>query len=212
LSTPELARLLGLTLGSVRNWDTGHRSRPGFELEPRKDGGSFWWHATDSTACQHSLTAVTAVNRTPMEAPAWRLRPPALMHPYQRPVIGAKACAALGRSRMMRRPVAKPHVTEQPIGRLGNHGPAGEHSRRHDVLRGLGSGALGFDLLRCLRGDQIGGVAGLRSGLGRELPLLRSERIPVPQFGGLAIESPGQLCWLIRGNHSPSPGCKEISQ
>lgn len=43
LSTPELARLLGVAPGTVRSWSTGHRPRPGFELERQKDGASVWW-------------------------------------------------------------------------------------------------------------------------------------------------------------------------
>ncbi|MCP9800010.1 hypothetical protein [Synechococcus sp. RedBA-s] len=43
LSTTELARLLGASSGTVRGWSSGHRPRPGFELERRKDGGSVWW-------------------------------------------------------------------------------------------------------------------------------------------------------------------------
>lgn len=49
LSTPELAQLLGMAPGTVRGWSTGHRPRPGFELERRKDGGSVWWRVTDAT-------------------------------------------------------------------------------------------------------------------------------------------------------------------
>jgi len=43
LSGQELARLLGVAPGTVRSWSTGHRPRPGFELEPRKDGAAVWW-------------------------------------------------------------------------------------------------------------------------------------------------------------------------
>ncbi len=43
LSTAELAALLGVAVGTVRNWSTGHIPRPGFELERRKDGASVWW-------------------------------------------------------------------------------------------------------------------------------------------------------------------------
>jgi hypothetical protein len=43
LSTPELAHLLGMAPGTVRNWSDGHRPRPGFELERREDGASLWW-------------------------------------------------------------------------------------------------------------------------------------------------------------------------
>ena len=48
LSGQELARLLGVAPGTVRSWDTGHRPRPGFELERRKEGtrnrgGAVWW-------------------------------------------------------------------------------------------------------------------------------------------------------------------------
>jgi len=49
LSTPELARLLGVVPGTVRSWSTGHRPRPGFELERRKDGASVWWRVSDAT-------------------------------------------------------------------------------------------------------------------------------------------------------------------
>ena len=49
LSPVELARLLGVAPGTVRSWSTGHRPRPGFELERRKDGSSVWWRVTDST-------------------------------------------------------------------------------------------------------------------------------------------------------------------
>jgi len=43
LSALELARLLGVAAGTVRGWDTGHRPRPGYVLERRKDGASVWW-------------------------------------------------------------------------------------------------------------------------------------------------------------------------
>lgn len=43
LSTPELALLLHVARGTVRSWSTGHRPRPGFELERRKDGATVWW-------------------------------------------------------------------------------------------------------------------------------------------------------------------------
>jgi len=43
LTTAELARLLGMARGTVGSWSTGHRPRPGFELERRKDGGAVWW-------------------------------------------------------------------------------------------------------------------------------------------------------------------------
>jgi hypothetical protein len=43
LSGQELARLLGVAPGTVRSWSTGHRPRPGFELERRKDGAAVWW-------------------------------------------------------------------------------------------------------------------------------------------------------------------------
>lgn len=43
LTIPELAQLLGLAAGQVRDWSTGHRPRPGFVLEKRKDGDSVWW-------------------------------------------------------------------------------------------------------------------------------------------------------------------------
>jgi hypothetical protein len=46
LSPNELARLLGVAAGTVRGWSTGHRPRPGFELERRKDGASVWWKVT----------------------------------------------------------------------------------------------------------------------------------------------------------------------
>jgi hypothetical protein len=46
LSTPELARLLGMATGTVRGWPGGHCPRPGFELERRKDGSSVWWKVT----------------------------------------------------------------------------------------------------------------------------------------------------------------------
>lgn len=49
LSTPELAQLLGMAPGTVRGWSTGHRPRPGFELERRKDGASVWWRVTEAT-------------------------------------------------------------------------------------------------------------------------------------------------------------------
>ena len=43
LSTPELAQLLGMAPGTVRGWSTGHRPRPGFALERRKEGNALWW-------------------------------------------------------------------------------------------------------------------------------------------------------------------------
>jgi hypothetical protein len=43
LSTPELAQLLGMAPGTVRGWGTGHRPRPGFALERRKEGNALWW-------------------------------------------------------------------------------------------------------------------------------------------------------------------------
>lgn len=43
LSTPELAQLLGVAPGTVRGWSTGHRPRPGFVLERRKQGAALWW-------------------------------------------------------------------------------------------------------------------------------------------------------------------------
>ena len=49
LTVAELARLLGVAPGTVRGWSTGHRPRPGFELERRKDGAAVWWRVTDST-------------------------------------------------------------------------------------------------------------------------------------------------------------------
>jgi hypothetical protein len=49
LTTPELARLLGMAPGTVRGWSTGHRPRPGFELERLKDGASVWWRVSDAT-------------------------------------------------------------------------------------------------------------------------------------------------------------------
>ena len=49
LTPAELARLLGVATGTVRSWSSGHRPRPGFELERRKDGGSVWWRVTAST-------------------------------------------------------------------------------------------------------------------------------------------------------------------
>ncbi len=52
LSGQELARLLGVAPGTVRSWSTGHRPRPGFQLERRKDGAAVWWRiaaVTDGT-------------------------------------------------------------------------------------------------------------------------------------------------------------------
>jgi hypothetical protein len=46
LTVAELARLLGVAPGTVRSWSSGHRPRPGFELERRKDGGAVWWRVT----------------------------------------------------------------------------------------------------------------------------------------------------------------------
>ena len=43
LTVAELARLLGVAPGTVRSWSAGHRPRPGFELERRKDGAAVWW-------------------------------------------------------------------------------------------------------------------------------------------------------------------------
>lgn len=49
LSVAELARLLGVAPGTVRGWGSGHRPRPGFQLERRKDGGAVWWRVTAAT-------------------------------------------------------------------------------------------------------------------------------------------------------------------
>jgi hypothetical protein len=49
LTTAELAQLLGMAAGTVRGWSTGHRPRPGFELEKRKDGAAVWWRVSDVT-------------------------------------------------------------------------------------------------------------------------------------------------------------------
>ena len=49
LTAGELARLLGAAPATVRSWPNGHRPRPGFELERRKDGAAVWWRVTDST-------------------------------------------------------------------------------------------------------------------------------------------------------------------
>ena len=49
LSPPELAQLLGLAAATVRSWPTGHRPRPGFQLERRKVGASVWWRVTASS-------------------------------------------------------------------------------------------------------------------------------------------------------------------
>ena len=49
LSPPELAQLLGLAAATVRSWPSGHRPRPGFQLERRKVGASVWWRVTASS-------------------------------------------------------------------------------------------------------------------------------------------------------------------
>ena len=49
LSTAELAQLLGMAPGTVRSWSTGHRPRPGFEVQRRKDGAAVWWRITAAT-------------------------------------------------------------------------------------------------------------------------------------------------------------------
>lgn len=49
LTAGELARLLGAAPATVRSWPNGHRPRPGFELERRKDGAAVWWRVTDSS-------------------------------------------------------------------------------------------------------------------------------------------------------------------
>lgn len=49
LSGAELAQLLGVAAGTVRSWSDGHRPRPGFQLERRKDGAAVWWRVTAST-------------------------------------------------------------------------------------------------------------------------------------------------------------------
>lgn len=49
LTAGELARLLGAAPATVRSWPNGHRPRPGFELERRKDGAAVWWRVTDGT-------------------------------------------------------------------------------------------------------------------------------------------------------------------
>lgn len=49
LSPPELAQLLGLAAATVRSWPSGHRPRPGFQLQRRKVGASVWWRVTASS-------------------------------------------------------------------------------------------------------------------------------------------------------------------
>jgi hypothetical protein len=49
LTTPGLAQLLGMAPATVRGWSTGHRPRPGFELEKRKEGALVWWRVSDAT-------------------------------------------------------------------------------------------------------------------------------------------------------------------
>ena len=49
LTVAELARLLGVAPGTVRSWSTGHRPRPGFELERRKDGAAVWWRVAEAS-------------------------------------------------------------------------------------------------------------------------------------------------------------------
>ena len=49
LSPQELAQLLGLAAATVRSWPTGHRPRPGFQLERRKVGASVWWRVPASS-------------------------------------------------------------------------------------------------------------------------------------------------------------------
>jgi hypothetical protein len=46
LTTPELTQLQRMAPGTVRGWSTGHRPRPGFELEKRKEGASVWLKVT----------------------------------------------------------------------------------------------------------------------------------------------------------------------
>lgn len=42
-TTVELAALLGVAVGTLRSWESGHCPRPGFELERRKESASVWW-------------------------------------------------------------------------------------------------------------------------------------------------------------------------
>jgi len=49
LSSAELADLLAVSRGTVRSWRSGHRPRPGFELERRKDGATVWWRVSASS-------------------------------------------------------------------------------------------------------------------------------------------------------------------
>ena len=46
LNTVELAALLGVAVGTPRSWESGHSSRPGFELECREESASAWWRVT----------------------------------------------------------------------------------------------------------------------------------------------------------------------
>ena len=43
LSTGELAAPVGMAPTTIRHWTSGHRIRPGFGVEKRKDGASIWW-------------------------------------------------------------------------------------------------------------------------------------------------------------------------
>lgn len=49
LSSAELADLLAVSRGTVRSWRSGHRPRPGFELERRKDRATVWWRVSASS-------------------------------------------------------------------------------------------------------------------------------------------------------------------
>jgi hypothetical protein len=43
LGTTELAALLRMAPATIRGWSDGHRPRPGFALQRRKEGGAVWW-------------------------------------------------------------------------------------------------------------------------------------------------------------------------
>ncbi len=51
LTTPELAQLLGMALGTVRGWSTGHSPRPGFQLVRCKNGAAVWWRVSNGLDC-----------------------------------------------------------------------------------------------------------------------------------------------------------------
>jgi len=51
LTTPKLAQLLRMAPGTVQNWCTIQRPRPGFELVRCKNGAAVWWRVSNGLGC-----------------------------------------------------------------------------------------------------------------------------------------------------------------